>query len=240
VSRSATEQRRRTTLALVTRTAATIAIVIGCAPMAAAQARGPRVERIVVSAGIGAAGGAALAATDATLRAGAGRQPLVLFRSESRLGAAPEVHVRLGALLTPRVEVDGGLMASRPELRVEVSGDTEGAPAFTAVEVVEQVGVDVGARAFLGARVTGRRIIPFGTAGVGYLRQRHEGRALVNEGLFYRVGGGLTYWLLERPGVVRSLGLRVDGGVRLIQDDLDDRDDWRRHTVVSAVWVVGF
>lgn len=223
----------------VVRIVAATALVIGCAPLTSAQTPDPRVERIVVGVGIGAAGGASVGDTDATIRGGAGRQPLVLFRSKSRLTPAPEAHLRVGLLLTPRVEIDGGLMVSRPELRVEVSGDTEGAPALTAVEVVEQLGVDVGVRAFLRARVTGRRAIPFGTAGVGYLRQRHEGRTLVGEGRFYRLGGGLTYWLVERRGFVRSLGLRVDGGVRVVQDDLDDAEDWRRHTVVSAVWLVG-
>jgi hypothetical protein len=217
------------------------AVVFGWASAASAQTPAPRVERFVVSAGVGAAGGAPLGAADASLRAGAGRQPLVLFRSESRVARAPEAHVRVGVALTRRVEVDGGLVASRPELRVSVSGDSESAPSLTAVEVVEQIGLDVGLRVAFRAREPGRRTIPFGAAGVGYLRQRHEGRTLVDEGLFYRVDGGLTHWLVERPGgVVRALGLRAGGGVRLVRDDLDEGDDWRRHLVASAALLVGF
>jgi hypothetical protein len=199
------------------------------------------VERIVVGIGIGAAGSAPLGATDANLRAGAGRQPPVLFRSEARLAAAPEAHLRVGVALTPRIEVESGVTASRPEQRVSISGDSEGAPSVTAVEVVEQLGLDVGVRVSLRARVPRNRTIPFGVVSVGYLRARHEGRTLIDEGLSYRIGGGLTHWLVERPsGMVRTLGLRADGGVRLVQDDLDAGDAWRRHTVASAALVVGF
>ena len=58
----------------------------------------------------------------------------------------------------------------------------------------------------------GTRSVPFLSAGAGYLRELHEGAALVETGLIYQGGGGLNILLTQRTGRLKSAGVRV--GVR--------------------------
>jgi hypothetical protein len=60
------------------------------------------------------------------------------------------------------------------------------------------------------------RIVPFVGGGVGYLRQLHDGRTLVETGSAYHLGGGADMILRSAAqGVVKSVGIRADARAEL-------------------------
>jgi hypothetical protein len=147
-----------------------------------------------------------------------------LFNASSELagagGIAAHAGVRIGRWFA--VEASGSYL--KPQLRIAVSGDAEGAAAVTATESIQQfmVGGDV---VWSLPRRAGR-VEPFVLAGGGYLRQLHQAATLVETGRYYDVGGGVSWplmtnrhWRLKGAGarvdaraVVRSKGVAFDGG----------------------------
>jgi len=99
----------------------------------------------------------------------------------------------------------------KPELRIAVSADAEGAAAVTAVEAIQQVTIGGRALFYIPGRHWSPRFAPFAMAGGGYLRQLHEQATLVQTGRFYQFGGGVSALLVSRPHFhTRGAGVRFD------------------------------
>ena len=169
-------------------------------------------RRIEVEAGGGILGGAGLGSVAANLRANDPvRRPFRLFSTVSRIESARTLHLRAGFAFNRRIGVEGGLRVSHPEIRTSVSEDIEGAPPITIAGRVDQYDIDASVVIILSELSLGRRTVPFVVAGGGYLRQLHEGHALVEQGRIYHVGGGVKHWLLARAGsFISAAGVRAD------------------------------
>ena len=167
-----------------------------------------------------AVGPAGLGAKTATLTPNqtASATPTTYFTSHARLQMTPGVQVRLGFVVTRDVVVEGRMAYSRPGVRLTVGSDVEGAAGFTSVaERLSQYSFDAGARVHLARISFGHgRGRPFVAGSIGYLRQLHEGRTVVDTGLVYSAGGGATYVLRTRRVVtfagvaIQGIGLRAD------------------------------
>lgn len=170
----------------------------------------PRVEVSIL--GLYATGGD-LGSADATL---IGNQTptgssSVLFRTGTRLVGAPVADVRVAVRLTRALLVEGGIGYGRPDLRVRVSGDVEGAPDITAASRLTQVTVEGGAQYRFGRG----RLTPFVMGGGGYLRQLDDPRTTLGTGQVYFGGGGARYGLgAPRRGGGYTWALR--GDVRVV------------------------
>ena len=200
------------------------AAVLSVPGTAAAQPRqeGPRFE---ITAMAGLQSGANLGTRDADLRSNSTEvEAVTLFTTRSRLSSSPLADVRIGFLFSPRVAVEGRLAYSRPSLETSVSADTEGAPAITIIERVDQYVVDAGVVIRLDEMRIGR-MVPYAAGGAGYLRQLHEGLTAVEQGHVYHLGGGLTrdWWTRDRR-VIRAAGLRVDARVNLLVGGISPGD----------------
>lgn len=184
---------------------------------------------VELAVGGGVLGGAALAAVDAELRANSRQpEPFRLFASDTRVGRAPVLELRVGTPLGRRVAFEARLARSRPELRVSVSGDLEGAPALVAVERIDQYVIDGSVLVMLAGR-DGGRFIPFAAAGAGYLRQLHEDRALAEKGRTYHAGAGMRYVLRARGrGAAPGVGFRGDVRIHLFTGGVAPPENGRR------------
>jgi hypothetical protein len=113
--------------------------------------------------------------------------------------------------------------------------DLEGAPAITVAERIDQYGVDAGVVFMVHELGIGDRTLPFVTAGVGYLRQLHEGQTVVEQGHFYHAGGGIKHWLVARnAGLVRGAGLRADARMLFMAGGISFDDGPRTHAAISG------
>jgi hypothetical protein len=194
-----------------------LGVVIGVAP-AAAQTSEP-VGRVQAAVGVGWLGGASFGQQPADLRAASGG-PYRLFESESDLSTAVFFEARAGVLLTPRFGVEGRAAIGQPELQTVVSSDAEATGSFTITETIDQYVFDGGV-VFRFAGGTG--LTPFASAGAGYVRQLHEGQALVETGHLFYVGGGFTYPLFSRAqGFIRAASVRADLRLNLFYMELDE------------------
>ena len=112
----------------------------------------------------------------------------------------------------------------KPQLRIAISGDAEGAAAVTATETIQQFTIGGGVLWYLPNRGWTPRVAPFAMAGGGYLRQLHDQATLVETGRFYQFGGGVETLLVSgrhfhtrgsarAPTSARSCeGVAFDGG----------------------------
>lgn len=171
-----------------------------------APGRPPRLELTVLG---GAIGGADLGQTRASVLTNQvpASGTTALFTTSASIAAAPMVEGRVGVRLGGRWLVEGGLAFARPEFRVEISGDVEGAPDVTAISRLSQYIAD-GALQY---RWHGRRVSPFVTGGAGYVRQLDEPRTTGDTGVMYFGGAGVRVALA--PGsrsVLRHLAVRGD------------------------------
>ena len=196
-------------------------------------------RRLEVSGGGGLSGGAALPGGDANLRARGGGD-FTLFTTESELARAPMIEARVGYALSRRYGVEAHVGFSRPDLRTMVAGDVEGAPSLTASERVDQYLIDGAFVVMLdGLRIGG--LVPFGSAGAGYLRQLHEGQTLVEHGIAYHAGGGVKQWFAVRPGrLLKAIGLRGDVRLYLVSGGVAGDGGVRPHPAVSGSVFVTF
>lgn len=199
-------------------------------------------SRLEVIGGGGLLGGAGLGSDDADLRANdPGRQPFRLFTADSRIARGRALHLRALVRLNERFAVESGLTWSRPDLRTSVGMDAEGASPIVMAERLDQYFIDAGLLVMLSELRIGRAIVPFVTAGGGYLRQLHEGKIVIEHGQVYHAGGGVKYPFVTRArGLVRAVGLRGDARVYLMRGGVSFSDRPRPHVAVSGGVFVGF
>ena len=188
-------------------------------PASAPAPRGPTVPRIDLSVGTGFIGGSGLGDANADLRGRSGA-PLQLFASSSRLGSSYPLEVRLGYRLTPRYTLEMRGSWSRPALQTSITGDFESAPAATVAEQVDLYTLDLGLLVMFN-RPGPRAMTPFLSGGVGYAGAVHEGLTLLENGILYRGGGGITYPLAVRNSArFKTIGVRVDGALLFMSGGL--------------------
>ena len=187
-------------------------------------------------------GGAALGSDRAELRANSiPVGPFSLFTTDTHANGAPGFDGRIAYWLTRSLAIEGGFTRSEPELRTRISGDAEGAAALTVEEQIDQYFIDASAVWLIERFRFRQRTAPFVSAGVGYLRQLHEGRTLVETGQVYHVGGGLRHWLRVRErGWIRALGVRIDGRAYVLVDGVQFDDGPRTHGAFSGSFFVTF
>jgi hypothetical protein len=216
--------------------------LLGAASAQAQTAADRPVRQIEAGFGAGLLGGTGLGAADANLRANSsGPQPFRLFATNSDVARTPVWYARVGFALTRRLVLEGSFARSTPEIRVEATGDVEGAPPITAIEAVDQYFIDASAVVMLDELRIGRQLVPFVAAGAGYLRQLHEGQTLVEQGEVYHAGGGVKYWLLaRRTGLVRTAGVRGDATVYFLRRGISFDDHLKSHVAISGGAFVGF
>ena len=184
-------------------------------------------------------GGAGLGDADANLRARAGGD-FALFSTESDLAAAPVIEIRAGYALTRAYGLEARVGFSRPHLRTAVSDDVEGAPPLELTEVVTQY-VFEGALVVMLDRFRAGNLVPFASAGAGYLRQLHEGRTLIEHGVASHLGGGVKHWFMVREDAfVRAVGVRGDVRLNLLSGGISGDDGVTPHAAVSASLFVTF
>lgn len=202
-----------------------MAAVIACPVQAAAQ-KADFVHRFEVTGGVGYFAGAALGDAAATLRANAtSPQSFPLFTTDTSIRGALTGELRVGTWLSRRIGVEGRLGYSRPDVATSARADAEGAPAITVVERIDQFVIDAGVLFRLDEMRVGQ-LLPFAEGGAGYLRQVHEGLALIEDGHVYHLGGGVIRDLFTRThGIVRAAGLRADARVYFLSGgiSLDER-----------------
>lgn len=191
---------------------------------ARAQRADPPPFRVELGVGVEWIGRQPLGDIAATETTGAGAKQ-TLFTASSELAAAGgftgRAGVRLGRSLA--LEAEGSYL--KPQLRIALSGDSEGAAAVTAAETLEQFTIGGAVLWYLPVRRM-PRVTPFATAGGGYLRQLHEAATLAETGRYYQFGGGVSFLLVpgrryhtkgmgarvDARAVVRSRGVAFDGG----------------------------
>jgi len=153
---------------------------------------------------------------------------LALFNTSSELSSAAGIAARVGVRLSRSLVAEADASYLKPQLRIAISGDTEGAAALTAAETVQQFTVGGNVLWYLPHVSRSRRVAPFALAGGGYLRQLHDQAILVETGRFYQFGAGATYLLVsgrhfhtkgagvraDARAVVRAKGVALDGGTR--------------------------
>ena len=216
--------------------------------MAAASPASPQspvdsrpIRRLEVTAGAGMIGGGALGARDAALRENSlAPEPFRLFATQSRLARAPVLEARAGLALTRRYGVEGGVSFGRPELRTSLSEDVEGAPPLTVTGSIAQYLVDAGGFVTLDEVRLGP-VLPVVSGGVGYMRQLHEGRTVVEEGHFFHAGIGVRHWLTSQgPGLVKGSGVRADARLYLFDGGVSVDGGTRTQAGVSGGFFVVF
>ena len=165
--------------------------------------------RFEIAAGGRWAAPVSMGAADATETAPNGTR-FRLFASESSLGSAAGFEGRVGVQLTAALQLEGSASHATPALRTRIRSDAEGIPDVTLAEAVNQWTIEAALVAHLARWRFGTRSVPFLSVGVGYLRQLHEGEALVETGQTYQAGGGVSV-LLKRTGGgrLKSAGLRL-------------------------------
>lgn len=213
-------------------------------PVPASTATRPGAEvprRLEVSLGGGFLLGAALGDADTSIRANANvARPYPLFATSTRQAPAPTVDVRVGTWLTRRFGAEAALSCARPEVRTSVTADVEGAPNLTVVERIDQYVIE--GRFLVSLDQAGRRPLhPFLAAGVGYLRQLHEGLITIESGHVVHLGGGVRHTWRSRPtGFLRRAGVRAEAGVKILSGGVTVTTDTRVHGVATGSLVLGF
>lgn len=196
-------------------------------------------KRYLLEATIGGIwmGGYTLGDRDATLTTNdTAGSPYTLFKSTTKMKPAAGLDARLGWRATRMFTVEGALTWSRPQLSTRLYSDVENAAEITATETTSQYIIEGAVIAALTSRP--RALVPFVRAGFGYLRELHDGNALVETGTSVHVGGGATWWF---GNVARqSMGLRVDGRLYVLRNGLDLGKSNRSLGAISGSVVFGF
>ena len=171
---------------------------------------GPSRSRVEIGAGLLWAGSIPLGARAATETTASGGSS-ALFSTTSELAGVAGLDGRIGIRVTNSLVLEGQVSYLKPELRVAVSADAEGAAAVTAVEAIQQLTIGGRALFYIPGRRWSPRFAPFAMAGGGYLRQLHEQATLVQTGRFYQFGGGVSALLVSRSHFhTRGAGVRFD------------------------------
>jgi hypothetical protein len=194
-----------------------IAVLIVLGGMAApvrAQSTDPSLAgRFEASAGGGWWGGYDLGQSRATLP---GQTGATLYDAEAAIGGGAAATARFGWRFWRTWTLEGGATWARARLRSTVRSDIE--PALNASldttfrQLAGELGLSVPLRR--ATRMDGR-LVPFVSAGGGYLRQLYEDGVLLETGRLAYGGGGVRFAGREaRQGLLKHWGLRAD--VRLV------------------------
>ena len=202
---------------------ACLVLLVCAGPARAQDAPALRAHRLMLDGGVVWSGGYAIGGATAHLRsnaAGSPPPPYTLFSVSSDVSSASSVALRVGFALTPRLAIEGGGSFGRPRLDSAISSDVEvGAQRIEGGQLQQYV-FDAAVVWHLPVRL-GARARPFVTGGVGYLRQLHEGRTMVEVGQIYSGGVGARLWFRGGTGSTRSLGLRTDLSANLRRGGID-------------------
>ena len=207
---------------------------LAVAAPAAAQALSEPVGRIQAGAGAGWLGGSSFGEQPADLRTASG--PYRLFESETDLGGSASFEVRVGLGLTPRFGIEGRAALGSMDLHTVVSSDAESSGSFTISESIDQYIVEGGLVIRLDELQT-MGVLPFASAGAGYVRLLHEGDGLVEDGQIFYFGGGFTRPLFSRPqGFVRAASVRADLRLNVFSLELDEDSRLQGSVAASIVF----
>jgi hypothetical protein len=134
-----------------------------------------------------------------------------LFTTSTTLRSARGVEAGVGFRITPTLHLRAIGSYAAADLETMIDSDAEGIPDSRATESIRQFAVEGTVAWDLAQYGSGSRIVPFVSAGGGYLRELHEGNALAETGATAHLGGGATVRLATRPQArMRSLGLRAE------------------------------
>lgn len=204
-----------------------LALALACATASGASAQSvpPSPSRLSASLAVGALGAMSLGDSRADLRSNdPSGSPFTLFRAAVRLEPAATWQGRLAWRLSDHVDVEGGVSVARPDVTSALTADAEGAASLVAVERTAQYVLEAGAIVRPWGGGLRERTVPFLAAGVGYVRQLHEGRVLVDDGTVLYAGGGVRHRLAApASGLVRTVWLRFDARLRAYRGGLVDR-----------------
>lgn len=194
----------------------------------------PRRGSVEVGGGLWSTGGFGVDSLPAELTANAGNDapPVILFDTDTSVGAVSGVQARVGFFLSPTLSVEAGVKYNRPVLAVRVFDDFEEAEGLT-VEQTKSRYVFDGSLLLHPQRwrFAGGRGAPFAIAGAGYLRELHEGRELVETGRTYHAGFGVRYWLTQGR---RRIGLRGEALYIVRDGGYGSGSERRSHPAVGA------
>ena len=184
------------------------AALLHAAPSLAQSAAPP--SRLELGVGALWVGGESLGAVAAAESRGAGGTS-TLFNTSTELGSSTGVEGRIAVRVSRAFSAEAAASYMKPQLRIAVSGDVEGAASITATEAIHQF--MVGGRVIwrIPAKRWSPRFAPFAMGGAGYLRQLHEAGTLADTGRYYEVGGGVNALLMSRRRWrAKGAGIRAD------------------------------
>jgi hypothetical protein len=163
-----------------------------------------------------------LGTSEAKLTAPAGA-PLVLFKTSTRLEPARGVALRVGYNLSRMIAVEAGFSRTRPELRVQVTNDLEGAtPTPISSDAYRLYRFDGALVLHLLNLIPRTGVTPYVFAGAGHTRQLDGGSVLLETGTTFQAGGGAKYFFASRSsGFFRGAGVRAEGQWRRTGPGLD-------------------
>ena len=203
------------------------------APQAAAQTASSSapLARWEIGGGGVFAGGVDLGEQTAELTSNTGTSgsPSTFFVTDSRMKPALGVQARMGVFLTRRFAIEGGVRFTKPTFEIRTSQDVENAAGVTAEETLSQYLFDGSAVWHFKEATYGKGAVPFLFGGAGYLRELHEGGALVEDAAEYHGGGGVKWWF---GWGVHKFGVRAEAGFSVRDDGADVEK--RRHVVPVA------
>jgi hypothetical protein len=169
---------------------------------------------------------------------GGGTRPL--FDSATTLEGSVGGSGLVGLRLSRAFQVEFTFGYNPTSLRTQITSDAEGIRDLAVDAPVTQLLMEGG----VVVRPTawgGGRLVPFLTAGAGYLRQLNDGRTLVETGRSYYVGGGLYY---ERATAgrrrLKASGIRIDVRGQVLQEGVAPDDTPRVAPAVAAGLFVRF
>jgi opacity protein-like surface antigen len=198
----------------VVETIACAVLVMASSRAACAQGRidGPP-GRFEIAAGLARGGASMLGSRDAALTGAAG-SPYRLFSTSTELSGATGFEVRLSRRVARLIQAEFSGRYAKPVLGTSITNDRESPEAaIVASESTTEYTIGAGGLVYIPRLRIERRVLPFVTGGGGYLRQLHEGAALVQTGRTYYAGAGASIpFATGRPGAhVAQIGLRFDG-----------------------------
>ena len=183
--------------------------VFACASSVVCTAQTLVIPKYEVSAGVRLGGPITIASERAT-EVAPGGATRSLFSSNTRLGTSTGATAGFGVQLSRAVRAEMAAGYGTAQLNTKVSADTEEVANTTVSTSVTQLVAEAGILAQR-SRWRTRRMQPFATAGIGYVREMYEGRTLIETASALYVGGGLYYVRASaRPRQIRVTGLRVD------------------------------
>jgi hypothetical protein len=211
---------------------ATIVVALFWSSSAFAQ-RQPSKRRIEVGAGLRWLTGIRFGDVNANEMAFGGANR-ALFKSTSSFEATPCLEARVASAVTGSLDAEAAVAVGRSHLTTKITEDLE-APNATLTEPVTEYLLEGGVVAHLARRT--RRAAPYASAGIGYLRQLHDGHTLVNGGPTAYVGAGVQYAFKENSAAGRRVaGLRAELRGTILTGDLSlDRATHVLPSVIAGV-----